>query len=87
MTDILSGLIGVWIVCKGYGQMTKNVTSVLKACWILTPLAKIKKYLCKGQPTLPKLDFFQVLWKNIILCILKGEMPFKLHKINFSRIF
>ena len=27
---------------------------------------------------------FQVFWKkNIILCVLKGEMPFKMHKIIF----
>ena len=32
--------------------------------------------------------FFQVFWeKNILLCILKGEMPFKMHKLYFSRLF
>ena len=24
-----------------------------------------------------------VFWRNIILCILKGEMPFKMHKLYF----
>ena len=27
--------------------------------------------------------YFQVFWKNIILCILKGISPFKMHKIIF----
>ena len=27
---------------------------------------------------------FQVFWNNTILCILKGEMPFKMHKIIFQ---
>ena len=29
------------------------------------------------------ITFFQVFWKNIILCLLKGKMPFKMHKIMF----
>ena len=32
---------------------------------------------------LVKPRIFQVFWKNIILCILKGEMPFKMHKIIY----
>ena len=32
---------------------------------------------------LVKPRIFQVFWKNKILCILKGEMPFKIHKKNF----
>ena len=31
--------------------------------------------------------FFRFSGNNIILCILKGEMPFKMHKIIFSRIY
>ena len=34
-------------------------------------------------PTLPKFTG-EVFWKkNIILCILKGKMPFKMHKIIY----
>ena len=29
--------------------------------------------------------FFQILWKKMILCILKGKMPLKMHKIIFFR--
>ena len=47
-----------------------------------------KKYLCLGFPDPTKiylwnLEFIQVSGKSIILCILKGEMPFKMHKIIF----
>ena len=54
-----------------------------------------KKYLCLGllDPGLtlpylnllvkPRICIFRFSGKNITLCILKGEMPFKMHKIIF----
>ena len=48
-----------------------------------------KKNTCvKGNPTLPDLlvkprIFPGFLEKNRILCILKSELPFKMHKIIF----
>ena len=48
-----------------------------------------KKNTCVyGNPTLPQLsgetwNFFWFSGKKIILCILIGKMPFKMHKIDF----
>ena len=53
-------------------------------------LGQMKNACVKGNPTLPKfiggnLEFFSDFLekKNTILCILKGNMPFKMHKFIF----
>ena len=39
--------------------------------------------LIKINFTFKKFNFFRFSEKNIILCILKGNMPFEIHKIMF----
>ena len=57
---------------------------IVPACLNLRPNYKIPMF----RVTRPYLNllvkpsiFFQVFWKKINLCILKGEMPFQMHKI------
>ena len=52
--------------------------------WVFFRSNKINTCV-KGRPTLPRFTVeIQVFWeKNMTLCILKGEMPFKMHKIIF----
>ena len=61
-------------------QFEHSIVSQPKAKW------KIHVFRVTTLPklTVETLNVFQVFWgKNIILCILKGEMPFKMYKIIF----
>ena len=52
---------------------------------LISSLSQIKRYPCLGlsEFTGETWIFFPILWKNIIICILKGEMPLKMHEIIF----
>ena len=64
-------------------QITRPFT---QSDWLLTDVIRQIKKIPVFRVTRPYLYLlFRFSWKNIILCILKGETPFKMHKIIFSR--
>ena len=85
----LSGVINVNILCEPfllvYGICFK-ISYIDCMMWVHNEslLRQKKKYLCSYLNFLVKPRFFfRFSGKNIFLCILKGYMPFKMHKIIF----
>ena len=73
-------------------QMSSDVPRLQFEFWCatITTLFRPNKKIPVFRLTLPNLNllvkpriFSGFLVKNIILCILKGEMPFKMHEITF----
>ena len=67
-------------------QAYNGSVTLARGVEIASSLGKKKKYLWSGTYlnllVKPRI-FFRFSGKNIILCILKGKMPFKMHKIIF----
>ena len=65
-----------------------KITYFSRKKYACLPYLKFSDLLPKHAFFLPKFTgvtkiFFRFSGKNIILCILKGEMTFKMHKITF----
>ena len=79
-----------WHVPWLFKHSTRKVFFIEK-WWLISYILWKYLFLCSGQnkkiplfrAARPYLIFFQVSWKYIIWCILKGKMPFKMHKIIF----